>query len=314
MCAAVGASGQVRSSVRVPAADSVLLSERTDGNYIVSRYVLKGRSSVDYTLHYRINLAKLNPSLGNNSEELDELNAFVERLIRDTLMRVEAVRIEGYASPDGVPASNRSLAERRAQDFKNYVDRNFGFSRKFNVRTSGAVTPWSELRSAVRNSSIPEREAVLTAIESGRSETAIEASLKRMPKPVWSYMAEHLLPPLRRVVVTIDYASGSIAEVRRRIACPEPAPQLAPKPAVCEGYVVVDDAITGMIVELPDGDECGCDSMRARSEYRRADAADADRIARQDARAARKIAKKEAKAARKAERAAQKVDRELGRL
>lgn len=264
--------------------------------------MLKGRSSVDYTLHYRINLAKLTPSLGHNSEELDQLNSFVEQLMRDTLMQVEAVRIEGYASPDGVPASNRSLAERRAQDFKSYVDRKYGFSRKYGVRTSGAVAPWSELRSAVAGSSIPEREAVLTAIGSGRSETAIEAALKRLPAPVWSYMAEHLLPPLRRVVVTIDYASGSIAEVRRRVACPEPAPGPAPKPAVCEGYVVVDDAITGMIVELPDGDECGCDSMRSLRE----EAVDADRIARQEARAARKIAKKEAKAARK-------IDRELGR-
>lgn len=268
--------------------------------------MLKGRSSVEYTLHYRINLAKLTPSLGRNSEELDQLNSFVEQLMRDTLMQVEAVRIEGYASPDGVPASNRSLAERRAQDFKSYVDRKYGFSRKYSVRTSGAVAPWSGLRGAVADSSIPEREAVLTAIGSGRSETEIEATLKRMPAPVWSYMAEHLLPPLRRVVVTIDYASGSIAEVRRRVVCPEPAPEPAPKPAVCEGYVVVDDAITGMIVELPDGDECGCDSMRK-------EAVEADRIARQEARAARKIAKKEAKAARKAERAAQKIDRELGR-
>ncbi|MFR6416037.1 MAG: hypothetical protein ACLUNS_10255 [Alistipes shahii] len=50
----------------------------------------------------------------------------------------------------------------------------------------------------------------------------------------WDYMKEHILPPLRRVELTIDYKVNSIVEQRTLIPKPKPAPQPAqPRRALC---------------------------------------------------------------------------------
>ena len=120
MCAAAGATAQTKSAVAAPAADTVLLSETTDGDYIVRRFLVKSRNDTDYSVRYRINLATLNAALSGNSKELDELNAFVGDLTKDTLKQVGAVTITGYSSPDGPVKFNEALAARRANDFKAY--------------------------------------------------------------------------------------------------------------------------------------------------------------------------------------------------
>lgn len=60
---------------------------------------IKSRNDTDYSVRYRINLATLNTALSGNSKELDELNAFVGDLTKDTLKQVGAVTITGYSSP-----------------------------------------------------------------------------------------------------------------------------------------------------------------------------------------------------------------------
>ena len=80
LCAAAGATAQTKSAVTAPAADTVLLSETTDGDCIVRRFLVKSRNDADYSVRYRINLATLNAALSGNPKELDELNAFVADL------------------------------------------------------------------------------------------------------------------------------------------------------------------------------------------------------------------------------------------
>mgnify|MGYP001721629702 CR=1 FL=1 len=88
MCAAAGATAQTKSAVPAPAADTVLLSETADGDYIVRRFIVKSRGDADYSIRYQINLATLNAALNGNPQELDGLNAFVDNLVKDTLRQV----------------------------------------------------------------------------------------------------------------------------------------------------------------------------------------------------------------------------------
>ena len=114
MCAAAGATARAGSAVPAPAADTVMLSEATDGDYIVRRFLVKRQGDTDYSIRYQINLASLSAALDGNSRELDGLNAFVDNLMRDTLMHVKSVEITGYSSPDGPRAFNETLARNRA--------------------------------------------------------------------------------------------------------------------------------------------------------------------------------------------------------
>ena len=170
---------------------------------------------------------------------------------------------------------------------------------------------------------MPDKQAVLGILDGKQSSDAKELALKKIPA-AWEYMIKHILPPLRRVELTINYGAGSIVEQRTMI----PKPKIAPRPAeqACEpcGCEVVDESITGIIVEMPGDTDYRKDLREARREagealkdaghYSKKELREARRIAREQERAARKIAKKEAQAARAAAKAGKMTYRELERM
>ena len=274
MCAAAGATARAGSAVPAPAADTVMLSEATDGDYIVRRFLVKRQGDTDYSIRYQINLASLSAALDGNSRELDGLNAFVDNLMRDTLMNVKSVEITGYSSPDGPRAFNETLARNRARDFKSYVDKKYGFSKKYDVTLNSVAEEWEMCRALVAQSPVPDKQAIV--------------------------------------------------EQRTMI----PKPKIAPRPAeqACEpcGCEVVDESITGIIVEMPGDTDYRKDLREARREagkalkeaghYSKKELREARRIAREQERAARKIARQEAQAAKAAAKAGKKTYRELERM
>lgn len=327
----------MRSAVTARAADTVVLSETTDGDYLVRRSIVERQADTDYSVHYRINLATFNAALGGNDRELDELNAFVEGVMKDSLTKVKSIVITGYASPDGPMAFNEQLARNRARDFRNYVDKKYGFSKKFNVRTSSVAEDWAMCRKLVDESSMPEKQAVLRIIDGTQSSAEKEAALKKMPA-AWAYMSRHILPPVRRVCMTIDYDEGNLVEQRTRIRKPAPAPAPAPAPVVQPVALVYEqpatqpchcaeiaESITGIIVEMPDPDaeiysgssrgvrEAARRDIRHGREVAARDSREAERIERRAAKAEKEIAKKEAKALKKADKASAKIAREMGK-
>lgn len=313
LCAAAGATAQTKSTAPAPAADSVLLSECTDGDYIVRRFIVRNQGDADYSIRYKINVATLSTALNGNSGELAELNRFVENVMNDSLMMVKSVDITGYASPDGPLKFNQTLAKNRAQNFKNYVDRKYGFSKKYDVHLNSEVDGWDAVRSAVAQSSITDRQAVLNAIDANRSAADTETALKKMNPAVWEYLAKNILPPLRRVELVITYRAGSIVEQRMLIRQPEPAPE--PEPTVqmrnCEPCCyIADDSITGIIVEMPETEADLAAIYRSANRIDEAAAREAriaDKLARKEARAAEKIARKAEKESRRAAKAEAKA-------
>lgn len=323
MCAAAGATAQTKSAVPAPAADTVLLSETTDGDYIVRRFIVKSRGDADYSIRYQINLATLNATLNGNSQELDGLNAFAGNLAKDSLRQVCAVTITGYSSPDGPLKFNEALAAKRANDFKAYVDKKYDFSKKYDVTVNSVAEDWETCRALVAQSSMPDRQSVLNVIDGKQSPDQKEMALKKMPA-AWNYLKKNVLPKLRRVELTIGYGAGNIVEQRTMI----PKPKIAPQPAGqgCEpcGCEVVDESITGIIVEMPGDTDYRKDLREARREagealkeaghYSKKELREARRIAREQERAARKIAREEAQAAKAAAKAGKKTYRELERM
>lgn len=314
----------MKSAAPAPGADSVLLSETTDGDYIVRRYLVRSSGDADFTMHYRISLATLDTSLGGNPKQLGALNAFLSGLVGDTLRKVQSVTITGYSSPDGPVQLNEKLAAQRAQDFKAYADSKYGLSERYTVRVNSVAEDWKMCRTLVAQSQIPDRTAVLQIIDGMQTPEQKELALEKLPA-AWNYMKANILPPLRRVEVMIVYADGNIVE--QRTLKPKPAPAPAP-----ETYEVVDETITGVIVEMPESKremreehrtaarEAKQDATMTRREAREAariakrDAREAKKIERRSARAAEKMAKKEAKAAKKAAKAMQKNEKDLEKM
>lgn len=250
LCAAPGAKAQTRTSVPAMKADTVLLSETTDGDYVVRRYRVTRTGDSDYSIRYQINLSRLITSLNGNSKELADLNAFMDEVMKDTMMHVNSVVITGYASPDGPRALNERLAKNRMLDFKNYVDRKYGFSSKFNVRTNSVADDWKMAREMVEQSSIPDKAGVLKVIDSSDNMQSKEMRLKRMPG-VWDYLKTNILPPLRRVELVMNYGEGAVIERRMLIEKPKPTPQPVVEECPPCPEVIIDEQINGIIVEMP---------------------------------------------------------------
>jgi len=239
------------------------------------------------------------------------------------VMHVKWAETTGFSSPDGPRAFNETLARNRARDFKSYVDKKYGFSKKYDVTLNSVAEDWEMCRALVARSPVPDKQAVLGILDGKQSSDAKELALKKIPA-AWEYMIKHILPPLRRVELTINYGAGSIVEQRTMI----PKPKIAPQPAGqgCEpcGCEVVDESITGIIVEMPGDTDYRKDLREARREagealkeaghYSKKELREARRIAREQERAARKIAREEAQAAKAAAKAGKKTYRELERM
>ncbi len=305
-----------QSAVSGHAADSVLLSEQTDGNYRVCRYLVKNPGDVAYKVLYRINLATLNATFDGNRQELDLLDAFFGDLMNDTLMHVKSVTITGYSSPDGPLAFNRALAAKRAQDFKSYVDQKYGLSHKYSVAVHSVAEDWEMCRDLVEQMAVPDKQYVLNVIDGSGSPDQKEAALKKRVA-AWNYMKANVLPPLRRVDMTIGYGEGTIVEIRTMMQTPTPVPEVAPQACDTCACMVVDDSITGIIVEIPESRQQMREMKKTGREVDQMidhNAREAEKIAKKDLREARKIAKKEAKAAKKAEKMAKKTYKGLQKM
>lgn len=317
LLAATGASAQYRSAGSSAAADSVLLSETTDGDYRVRRYVIHNSGDSGYTVRYQINMAQLAPSLDNNTHQLDRLGSFVDQLMRDSLMHIKRVTVVGYSSPDGPVAFNEALANKRAHDFKQYLDRQYDFSNHYDVGLRAVAEDWEMCRALVVQSDVPNKQAVLDVIDSSRAIEAKEQALKQMPA-AWNYMKKNILPPLRRVELSIDYGEGNIVEVRTRIPRPAPEPEPQPKCCCC---VVVDDSASGILVELPlVGRDFGEYDRVLRREVRefeqdlRRDGKRMQRFGRKEGRTADRYYGREDREAEKWNRKKGRIDRRMDRI
>lgn len=230
--------------------DSTLISERTEGNYLIRQYKISGKDDeAQYTLKYSIAASKLPSLTAGNISELVDLDEMVAKLKQDSLMRVSHIEITGYASPDGNAVSNEKLALSRAEQFSTMLKERYALPSTYNVQIKADAEHWSDCDKAVQESSIGDKAKVLAILNSSASEASKEQELKALPK-AWSVFRTEILPAMRRVEMTVYYNTDRIVEVRTFIEKPQPQPepQVAQRRCSCDGFV--DDVTIGIIVDM----------------------------------------------------------------
>lgn len=230
-------------------ADAKLISTTTDGDYIVSRYLVKESrpDGSDFAIRYQINLSRMISTYDQNEAEILALHKFIDELKQDTLKRVTMVNVVGYASPDGTLEINERLAMERAADMRSYINKNCGMS-DFNGSTSGVAQPWSATRRAILNSSMPNRSEVLSTIEANHTQAQIEQKLRGMSSS-WNYLKGYILPPMRCVELEIHYTSWRIVEIRELTE--KPASAAKQKATTQYVIMVIDESSSKPMIELP---------------------------------------------------------------
>lgn len=248
--------------------DSVLLSKRTDGNYEIRQYWVRGKSpmEVDFTIHFPINSSQMQPSFSDNDSVVKSLGVFIDKFKQDTLMHIKAVKIKAWASPDGVESSNLKLAKARAATFVSYLQSQCPKMKCCAVDSSASVATWRDCLPLMSKLSKAEQNSAEEVINGSHTAAAKEAHLSKMPV-VWSYLKSDVLPEFRCAEVEVHYTRSSVVEQRVLIAKPAPAatPTPAPtaqaqpvaqnKPVVVERqaeYLIIEDKHKGVIVEMED--------------------------------------------------------------
>lgn len=246
--------------------DSVLLSKRTDGNYEIRQYLVKGKTpmEVDFTVHFPINSSKMQPSFSDNAAAVKALSEFVAKFKQDTLMCLKSVKVNAWASPDGAETSNQKLAKARAATFVAYLCSQCPKMKGCAIETSAAVATWKDCLPMMSKLSKAEQTSAAEIINGNHTAATKEAHLSRMPA-VWSLLKSEVLPEFRCAEVEIHYTRSSIVEERVMIQKPAPAPAPAPaaqaqpvaqnKPVVVERqveYLIIEDKHKGIIVEMED--------------------------------------------------------------
>lgn len=235
--------------------DTTMISEWVDGNYLVRRYLVRhSDDEAPYTLRYTVAASRLSDLTANNATELADVDQMMEKLRRDTSLHVRRIEITGYASPDGNPVSNEALAMSRAQKFRTLLDERYGLVANYVVRVNSDAEHWDDCDAAVENSSIEDKQRVLTILDSSASEASKEQQLKQMPA-VWSLFRSQILPPMRRVEMVIYYDEDDIYEVRTLIEKPKPAPKPKPEQRKPRAQTFKDDESIGIIVDMSNRNE-----------------------------------------------------------
>lgn len=149
----------------------------------------------------------LTPGFGNNAQELDKVDRIIGNLKLDSLLTIRRITVTGYASPEGSAAANQSLSQARAQSFVNYLQNTHNYrAAQGLVSAQGMGEDWAGLRTAVAQSTIQDRNAILSAIDHNYDDNRKEDAIKALSGGhTWRILLDGYFPQLRRNEYTIEY-------------------------------------------------------------------------------------------------------------
>ena len=154
------------------------------------------------------------PDFRRNPVELGKIDNALTEVMSDMDSQITGLFIEGYASPEGRYSSNEKLARDRASALKDYIKNRYMMTEQiFTVKS--IAEDWEGLKVAVENNSdLPQKEQVLSIINSSDEYDTKERKLKSLS--VYSRLLRDVFPELRRVEYQIDYAVRSYSNTEAR--------------------------------------------------------------------------------------------------
>lgn len=153
--------------------------------------------------------AQINPA---DSVGRQALNNIIETLkdIKSNDGNIYAIKIHGYASPEGGKATNESLSRRRSAYLASIISEQVG---RLSAETGATVASWKEVADLLRADSIADPENVSRAeqieqiIASSKSDAQIDARMQA--SSLYRFLRENeekYYKPLRKVEITYQYS------------------------------------------------------------------------------------------------------------
>ena len=128
------------------------------------------------------------------------LKTFAKNLEKDTTIKFKNVEIQGYASPDGTEETNNTLAQNRQIAAEKAIKKEL---KKGEVIGNFTAEDWEGFRMLMQNSSIQDKDVILSVLSKYSDPVAREAEIKKMAV-VYKKIADEILPQLRRSKIILN--------------------------------------------------------------------------------------------------------------
>jgi hypothetical protein len=171
-------------------------------------------ASKDALIYFEISKYNLNWKVPNNKKNtaaITELNDFINKG-----WQIKNIDVDGYASPDGEESFNQGLSANRAVTGKQYVidlfkkwsaDKNAtDFQKSLSgvmINTASHGEDWDGFIQSVQASNMKEKAAILNIVNSQSDFDKRNHEIRNMSR-VFKYLANDILPPLRRVNIKVN--------------------------------------------------------------------------------------------------------------
>lgn len=195
--------------------------------YIVVRPKI-GRGHGEARLRFPVNRYDIDLTQGNNRREMEAMLAALQRVVSDSLTRLETLSIEGLASADGPCAGNLALARHRAEAALAWlVDRQVitpEQARK--TRIEARPEGWGPVLEAMRAEADPDTLALaeILARHAGENDDAAECEIRRLHS--WPAIRDRYLQRNRRVEYEYTYTIRSFTTDRELLRIYDRRPEI----------------------------------------------------------------------------------------
>ena len=203
-------------------------------------------TSVSARIHYPVNVSESITAFSQNARAMQILSTLDKENFN-----VSKIIIKGWASPESSVSYNQGLSERRANDVKNIVARQYNFPESI-YEVQGMGESWDEVVNYIKttsNSTIAKvRDQLLDIVAKYPNLDAREAAIKSVGGgvPYQTLLAE-AYPEARYADCEVIFTYTSINEEEAQVLFPTPAPAPAPAPAPREPEVVVAPAVESYV-------------------------------------------------------------------
>lgn len=156
-------------------------------------------------LDFPVGKSVIQADFRNNFQELSKIQRDIDQLKDDPNAMINAIVLEGFASPEGSYKTNERLSESRAQALKVYLQKRYDYNDNM-FRVSSVAEDWIGLKKLVETSNLADQQAVLEIINNDKPDDTKEQNLKALKGgSVYKELLRDYFPQLRRVDYKLDY-------------------------------------------------------------------------------------------------------------
>jgi len=189
----------------------LLVRNDEKGIYAKDAFVKSTPANQTANIYYVINKSDVR-STELKSDEMKNLQAFINTNINNQWYEFKDINVSAYASPDGELSLNENLAKDRAQsgskalmgEFKKNKNKDQKFGKEeSNYKTQTTAEDWDGFKTLMQSSTIADKDLILRVLTMYSDGEQREKEIKNLSK-TYTEVAEIILPKLRRSVLTVN--------------------------------------------------------------------------------------------------------------